>query len=203
MLLRALPFAVVLLVGCARSEDASITVDMNKMAPDIALRNSTEEEIATGNWRETAQDTSTALEFADAASQAVFSFRCADQGGLILQRHGAQAAGPMAIGVGRERRDLQAELVPPALLRATLNAGDPLIAALGGAATPIAVRASGMPALLLPPGPPVSAFIARCAATGQPAPAPAGNSSAGNVAAPAAAPAANSTAPVGNGAAAR
>jgi hypothetical protein len=202
MLLRALPFAVVLLAGCARSEDASITVDMNQMAPDITIRNSAEEEITAGAWRESAQENSAALEFADTGGQPLFSLRCGPRGGLLVQRHGVQAAGALSIAVGRERRDVAAELVQPGLLRATLNAGDSLIAALGGAATPIGVRAVGPSPLLLPPGPALNTFVARCTASSQSTPAPAGNNVAGNAAAPAP-PAANSAQPVTNGAAAR
>ena len=198
MSLRALPFAVILLAGCARSEDASITVDMNQMAPDIVIRNSAEEEIASGAWRESTQENSSVLEFADTSAQPMVSLRCGERGGLMIQRHGAQSAGMLTIAVGRERREIQAELVPPGLLRATLNGGDPLIAALGGAATPIGVRAVGAAPLLLPPGPPVTAFVARCATTGAPVAAP-GNASAGN----AAAPAADGASPATNGAATR
>lgn len=202
MLLRALPFAVILLAGCARSEDASITVDMNQMAPDIAIRNSAEEEITAGAWRESTQENSAALEFADTGGQPLFSLRCGERGGLLVQRHGVQAAGAVSIAVGRERRDVAAELVQPGLLRATLQAGDPLIAALGGAATPIGVRAVGPSPLLLPPGPALNTFVGRCSASNQAAAAPTGNTAAGNAAAPAA-PAANSAAPATNGAATR
>ena len=62
MLSRALPFAFVLLAGCARSEDASVAVDMNRMAPDI-VRNASDEEITSGTWRESTQGANTALEF--------------------------------------------------------------------------------------------------------------------------------------------
>jgi hypothetical protein len=202
MLLRALPFAVLLLAGCARSEDASITVDMNQMAPDIAIRNGVEEEITSGNWRESTQENSAALEFADTGGQPLFSLRCAERGGLMLQRHGVQSAGALSVAVGRERRDIPGELVQPGLLRATLNGGDPLIAALGGAATPIAIRAVGPSPVLLPPGPTLNTFVARCAASAQPASTPAGNSSSGNSAAPVSPPA-NSAQPATNGAAAR
>ena len=197
---RALPFAILLLAGCARSEDASVTVDMNRIAPDIALRNGVEEEIAAGNWREGAQDNSPALEFVDGAAEPLFSLRCGEAGGLMLQRHGAgesSANATIAISVGRERRELPASLAGPGLLRAALPAGDALIAALGGAATPIGARATGTAPLLLPPGPPVSTFVARCVGNQAAAPAPA-DSNAGNVAAPA-----NASAPATNGTAAR
>jgi len=192
---------LLLLAGCARSEDASVTVDMNRIAPDIALRNSAEEEIAVGTWREATQENSPALEFVDAQGQPAVSLRCAERGGLMLQRHGGgQASGnpSIAINVGRERRDVPALLMEGGLLRATLTSGDPLIAALGGAATPIGVRAVGMGPLLLPPGPPVSAFVTRCAASLAPAPVAGNSSSAVNAAAPA-----NASAPATNGTAAR
>lgn len=193
----ALTILIVLLAGCARSEDASVTVDMNRIAPDIALRNNAEEEIAVGTWREATQENSPALEFADAGGQPGVSLRCAERGGLMLQRHGAGQAGgnpSISINVGRERRDVPAQIIDGGLLRATLTSGDPLIAALGGAATPIGVRAVGTAPLLLPPGPPLSAFVARCAGSQTPAATPA--SSAGNTTAPAnaSAPATNETA---------
>jgi hypothetical protein len=201
---RALPIAILLLVGCARSEDASVTVDMNRIAPDIVLRNNAEEEIAVGTWREASQENSPALEFTDASGQPGVSMRCAERGGLMLQRHGAVQAGAnpsISISVGRERRDVPAQLIEGGLLRATLTSGDPLITALGGAATPIGVRAVGAAPLLLPPGPPLSAFVARCAAS-QGAPA-AGGASAGNAATPATNASAPAPAPATNGAAAR
>jgi len=197
---RALTIAILLLAGCARSEDASVTVDMNRIAPDIAPRNSVEEEIAAGAWRESAQENSSALEFVDGESQPLFSFRCAEGGGLMLQRHGAGQTGgnaTIAMSVGRERRDLQASIAAPGLLRATLGAGDPLLAALGGAATPIGVRAVGMAPLLLPPGPQVTAFVTRCAPSQTPVAVPVAGG-AGNSAAPA-----NASAPATNGAAAQ
>jgi hypothetical protein len=200
---RALFIAIVLLAGCARSEDASVTVDMNRIAPDIALRNSAEEEITAGAWRETVQDNSPALEFADVSSTALFSLRCAEGGGLLLQRHGAGQPGgsaTIAMSVGRERRELQATPVEGGLLRATLTGGDPLVAALSGAATPIGLRAGNAPPLLLPPGPPVSAFVSRCATTQAPAAATPANSTAATSAAPAAA---NAAAAATNGTAAR
>lgn len=197
---RALPFFILLLVGCARSEDASVTVDMNRIAPDIALRNGVDEEITAGAWREGSQDNSPALEFVDAASEPLFSLRCAEGGGMMLQRHGAGQSGnaTIALSVGRERRDLQGSVVTPGLLRATLPAGDALIAALGGAATPIGVRVVGMEQVLLPPGPPLSAFVGRCGGAQTPAVAAPANSNTVNSAAPA-----NASAPATNEAAAR
>lgn len=200
MIARALPLALVLLVGCARSEDASVAVDMNEMAPDI-VRNASDEEITSGAWRESTQGSNTALEFvAGDGTQLQFSLRCGEGGGLILQRHGVGQAGgspAMGVAVGRERRDVAAAL-EEGVLRATLPGGDSLIAAFGSAATPIGIRAVGVTPLLLPPGPAVNAFVGRCATSGQPQ-VPVGNTVAGNMAEPAA----NAAAPADNGTAAR
>jgi hypothetical protein len=201
MIARALPLAFVLLVGCARSEDASVAVDMNEMAPDIIRNSGADEEITSGTWRESTQGNSTALEFVggDGAAQAQFSLRCGERGGLILQRHGVGQAGgspALSIAVGRERRDVAATLEEN-ILRANLTGGDSLIQALGSAATPIGIRAVGVAPLLLPPGPALNAFVGRCTVTGQ-APAAVGSPASGNTAEPAAnaaAPAANAAAP--------
>lgn len=199
MFARALPIAIVLLAGCARSEDASVAVDMNEMAPDIVRNSGADEEITSGTWRESTQGSNTALEFvAGDGAQLQFSLRCGERGGLILQRHGVGQAGgssALSVAVGRERRDIAASL-EEGMLRATLAGGDSLIAALGSAATPIGVRGTGLAPLLLPPGPSLNTFVGRCAASGQSEP-PAGNTTAGNTAEPAtntAAPASNSTA---------
>lgn len=201
MIARALPLAFVLLAGCARSEDASVAVDMNAVAPDIVRNSGADEEITSGAWRESTQGSSTALEFVapEDGAQAQFSIRCGERGGLILQRHGISQAGgspAISVAVGRERREVAA-VAEENMLRATLTSGDGLIAALGSAATPIGIRAVGVAPLLLPPGPSVNAFVGRCAASGLSAP-PAGNIVAGNTAEPAtntAAPSAdNSTA---------
>ncbi|MGE0179550.1 MAG: hypothetical protein AB7O91_07000 [Sphingomonas sp.] len=193
MFARALPLAFILLAGCARSEDASVAVDMNVVAPDIVSNASADEEITAGAWRESTQNNSTALEFlASDGAAPQFSLRCGEQGGLILQRHGVTQAGgspALALAVGRERRDVAAALEED-ILRASLTGGDSLIAALGAAATPIGVRAVGVAPLLLPPGPAVNAFVGRCMSTGQSAVA-AGNSSAET----ATEPAANAAAP--------
>jgi hypothetical protein len=201
MIARAFPLAFVLLVGCARSEDASVAVDMNEVAPDIVRNSGADEEITSGAWRESTQGNSTALEFvgSDGASQLQFSLRCGERGGLILQRHGVGQAGgspSLSVAVGRERREVPAAL-EEGILRASLTGGDSLIAALGSAATPIGVRAVGVAPLLLPPGPSLNAFVGRCAVIGT------SGSSAGNaVAANSVEPAANAAVPAENGAAA-
>ena len=199
---------LILLAGaCARSEDASVMSDPNALAPAIEQRPVTssgdEEEIANGVWRDALQEQVAALEFTPPEGSPSFSLRCGDGGGLFLQRHGAAPPGAppvMNIMVGRESRRLALATIatPTPLLRGIIPANDPLIAALGGAATPITIRVGAAPPLVLPPGPQLATFLPRCA----PAETAAGNvqatnSSAGN------ASVANTAAPVTNGAATR
>ena len=199
---RAAFLALFALAACARSEDASVMIDPNALAPAIEQRPVTssgdEEEIANGVWRDALQEQTAALEFTPPDGNAIFSLRCGEGGGLFLQRHGAAPAGApptMAVMVGRESRRLAVSAIatPTPLLRATLAANDPLIAALGSAATPITVRLGAAPPLVLPPGPQLAAFLPRC----RPAEPSVGNVQANN------ASAGNAVEPVTNGAAAR
>ena len=197
---------VLLTAACARSEDASVMIDPNALAPAIEQRPVTssgdEEEIANGVWRDALQEQVAALEFTPPEGAPLFSLRCGEGGGLFLQRHGAAPAGApptMNIMVGRESRRLALTTIatPTPLLRGILAANDPLIAALGGAATPITVRVGAAPPLVLPPGPQLATFLPRCAPAETSGSVQAGNSSAGN------ASAGNSTEPATNGSAAR
>ena len=204
--------ASLLVAACARSEDASVMIDPNALAPAIERRPVTsagdEEEIANGVWRDGQQEQAAALEFTTPQGAALFSLRCGEGGGLLLQRHGAPPtgdAGSMSVMVGRESRRvaLTAVPAPTPLLRATLPANDALIAAIGEAATPITVRVGAAPPLVLPPGPQLAAFLTRCSPSGaaagnsQASNASVGNASVGN------ASAGNAVEPVTNGAAAR
>ena len=206
---RRLPLlAFFVLAACARSEDASVMIDPTALAPAIEQRPVTssgdEEEIANGVWRDALQEQVAALEFTPPEGAALFSLRCGEAGGVFLQRHGTAPAGEtptMNVMVGRESRRLPLATIaaPTTLLRATLDAGDPLIAALAGAATPITIRVGAAPPLVLPPGPQLATFLPRCAPaeTGVQANGSAGNTSVG-------APAGNAAAPAtSNGAATR
>jgi len=198
---------LLLLAGaCARSEDASVMIDPNALAPAIEQRPVTssgdEEEIANGVWRDALQEQVAALEFTPPEGTPLFSLRCGAGGGLLLQRHGAAPAGAapvMNIMVGRESRRLALATIatPTPLLRGVLAANDPLIAALGGAATPITIRVGAAPPLVLPPGPQLATFLPRCAPAETAGNAAVTNGSAGNSSA------GNTAQPVTNGAAAR
>lgn len=200
MVRAALICTLILVAGCARSEDASLVGDLNEQPPVNERAQSNEadsEEIAIGAWRETLQEDTAALEFGPEGTPPQFSLRCSASGGLLLQRHGATPMGDlptMRITVGRVDRQLPVTAsggtVP--MLRATAAADDPLIPALRSAATPIAVRVGDALPLVLPPGPPVADFLTRCS----------GGTAAPAAAAPAPAEA-NGAAPATNGAAAQ
>lgn len=180
---------LLLAAACARSEDASMgPADSNQAVQKVETvrpeRN--DEELALGEWRETLQEEQQALEFGPAGAPPLFSLRCDTRRGILLQRHGLAPSGDlpvMLVSVGSETRRLAVTGSggPNPMLRAALNASDQLLAILGRAATPIAIRIGDSPPLNLPHSPMIGAYIAECA-SGEPSraagAAPAGNSAA-------------------------
>ena len=208
-MVRALPLIVILLAGCARSEDASVVADRNELQAVERVRTpeQDDEDIALGDWRDTLQEDQAALEFGPAGAPPLFSLRCDERRSVFLQRHGTLPAGDlpmMLVSVGSETRRLAVTSVGGAvpMLRASLAPSDTLIATLASAASPIVIRVGDAVPLALPPGPPVRAFLERCG-TGTRLPAVPGEesdanaSATANEAAPAnqAAPAAPAPAP--------
>jgi len=189
---------LLLAAACARSEDASMgPTDSNQAVQKVETvrpeRN--EDEVQLGEWRETLQEDQRALEFGPTGAPPLFSLRCDSRRGVLLQRHGLTTSGDlpvMLVSVGSETRRLAVTGSggPNPMLRAALNASDQLLAVLGRAAGPIAIRIGDSPPLNLPPSPLIGTFIGQCA-TGEitrPGPADAdGNATvpAANVAAPA------------------
>ena len=131
----ALPFALVLLAGCARSEEANLLpADANgstRVAETVRPERD-DQEPALGEWRETLQDEQRAIEFGPRGAPPLFSIRCDARRGILLQRHGLEPAGDlpvMMISVGSETRRLAVTGGdgPIPMLRATLNASDVLV----------------------------------------------------------------------------
>jgi hypothetical protein len=184
---RSVPALALLLLAsaCARSEDANVLVDINGAVPAIerAARNDADdEEIALGEWRDSFQDEFAALEFSPAGTPPLFSMRCGDQRGVLLQRHGTAPAGDlptMVVGIGRDSRRLAVTASGGAvpMLRASLSADDALLRSIAGAAEPIVVRIGDGDPLVLPPAPAIATFVARCT-TGEAPAAAEGNASA-------------------------
>lgn len=169
MVSRALPLIAILLAGCARSEDAAIVADQNELQAVERVRTpeQDDDDLAIGAWRETLQDEFPALEFGPQGAAPLFSLRCDDRRGLLLQRHGAAPLGDlpmMLIIIGSETRRLAVTsaggTVP--VLRAALPPSDPMLATLAGAESPINIRIGDSPPLAMPPSPAIGGFVTRC-----------------------------------------
>lgn len=167
----ALPLALILLAGCARSEEASfVQAGENESARSVETvrPERDDQELALGEWRDTLQEDARALEFGPRGAAPLFSMRCDARRGVLLQRHGLSPAGDlpvMLVTVGSETRRLAVTSGegPIPMLRAVLNATDQLLGTLTAAASPIAVRIGDSPPLVMPPSPLIGAYIAECA----------------------------------------
>ena len=165
----AILVGLVLLAGCARSEDASVVASSNELqaVEQVSNPEQDDDEIALGDWRETLQDEAPALEFGPAGAPPVFSLRCDARRSVYLQRHGAAPAGDlpmMLVSIGSETRRIAVTGVggTTPMMRASLAPSDTLVRTLAGATTPITIRIGDAP-LLLPPAPAIGTFINRCA----------------------------------------
>jgi hypothetical protein len=166
----AVPLALILLTGCARSEKASfVPADNNALSEVERVRtpDSDEEELTLGTWRDGLQDEQAALEFGPAGAAPLFSLRCDARRSLLLQRHGAATAGDlpvMLVTVGSETRRLAVTGAggPIPMLRAALPPNDPYLAILTGAISPIIIRIGDSPPLVLPTSPRIGAYVTQC-----------------------------------------
>ena len=171
MIRTALPLALVLLAGCARSEEAAFSSIGNESGNAVvAVRTGEgdEDELALGAWRAGLQEEQATLEFGPSGAPAEFSLRCDARRGTLLQRHGAVPSGDlpvMLVTVGSETRRFALASAGGAMpmLRATLPASDPFRAVLVAAGGPIIVRIGDAPPLNLPPSPLVGAYATGCA----------------------------------------
>jgi hypothetical protein len=175
---------LVLLAACARSEDASVVASSNEVTAVEQVRTpeDDDEELALGEWRETLQEETAALEFGPTGAPPLFSLRCDARRSVFLQRHGAAPARDlpvMLITIGSETRRLAVTNIGGAvpMLRAALAPSDTLIRSLTSTTTPIIIRVGDTPPLVLPPSPSIATFLARCESGSPPA---AGSEAGGN-----------------------
>lgn len=210
--------ALLLLAGCARSEEASLVPpDSNQgynQVGSVGTPEADDMEPAIGQWRASLQENVQALEFGPVGTEPLFSLVCAGNRSVILQRHGGVPAGPlpaMQLNKGQlnERVPVTTGGGAIPMLRAEVPLQSPLAQAIGAGAEPLMIRLDDGAPLILPASPLVGDYLRSCttaqplpaAANGQPGAAPAGNAAATNGAAPAQ-PAANSAAPANSAAAA-
>lgn len=171
MIRHTLPFALVLLAGCARSEEASFTPADNISAQEVErvrTPDTDEEELSLGQWRAGLQDEQATLEFGPAGAAPLLSLRCDARRGTLIQRYGTAPTGDlpvMLITVGSETRRLALASTAGAIpmLRATLAPTDTFRGVLTNAASPIIVRIGDSPPLVLPPSPLIGAYTTACA----------------------------------------
>lgn len=171
MIRQLLPAILILVAGCARSEEASSNLsdaaygnEVNTVRTDAGE----EDEIALGEWRAGLQEDQVTLEFGPSGAPPLFSLSCDARRNTLLQRHGAVPAGDlpvMLVTVGSETRRLAVASVGGTIpmLRATLPTGDPFRVVLTRATTPITVRIGDSPPLVLPQSPSISAYVTGCA----------------------------------------
>lgn len=177
MIRRVLPVLVVLAAGCARSEDASLLPSNGNEGArtvETVRPERDDEEPALGEWRATLQEEQRAIEFGPRGAAPLFSLACDARRGLILQRHGLEAAGDlpvMLVSIGSETRRLAvtAGEGPIPMLRASLNGSDTLITAFSRTTTPIAIRIGDAAPLILPASPMIGTYIGECQSGAVPA----------------------------------
>ena len=173
-MLRLTPLvALAILASCADSEppDAAQTDETgayNMVAPVTARIDAEDAAPTIGEWRRSMLEERPALLFGPADTEPLFSIRCNEGGGLLLQRHGAIATKPgeqMRIVIGTAKQQFEVEPVqgPLPLLRAAIAKGDALIAQIVGARQPIQVAICDEPALVMKPAPLIGEFIQGCA----------------------------------------
>ena len=157
MLRSSLCTALLLLAGCARSEEARYAQSDNTPLP---TQNGTdlgeEDELSIGAWQNGLQNDQPVLEFGPVGTTARFSISCDARRNVVLQWPGAAPSGDlprMLVTIGSETRQfpLASSGTANPMLRATVPANDPFMRVLTGAATRIFVRIGDAEPLVMPP----------------------------------------------------
>jgi hypothetical protein len=173
--------ALVLLAGCARSEEARYAqVDNNMLAAANAVQEGEDDELTVGTWQTALQGDLPVLEFGPVGAPSLFSISCDDRRNLLLQRPGAALSGDlpaMLVTVGSETRRLAVASAGTTIpvLRGTLASNDPFVRVLTGATARIVIRVGDAQPLVMPPSPNIANYVQQCA-SGEARATPAGNS---------------------------
>lgn len=169
MLRSSLCSALLLLAGCARSEEAHYTQSDNTPLPTLNTSDLGEEdELSIGSWQNGTQDGQTVLEFGPVGAPARFSLGCDARRNLILQWPGAAPSGDlprMLVTIGSETRQFPVASAGNAnpMLRATLPTNDPFMRVLSSATNRIFVRIGDTQPLVMPPSGAIGVYARQCA----------------------------------------
>ena len=161
--------AVVVLAGCARSEEARYAQVDNTPLPSLnAIDQSDDDELAVGTWQTGLHEDQRVLEFGPVSAPPRFSIGCDARRNLTLLWPGAPPEGDlpnMLVTVGSETRRLSVATLagPTPMLRATLPANDPFVRVLTGASARIVVRIGDAQPLVMPPSPTIATYVQSCA----------------------------------------
>jgi hypothetical protein len=201
-------FALLLVAGCARSEDPTyVQVDTNQgynQAGRVGAPEQDDQEPAIGQWRASLQENAPALEFGPMGTEPLLSLLCTGRQSVLIQRHGGAPAGPVPdLQLSIAGRDVRLPVTAGGgtvqMLRADVPLNHPIVTALGEGSQPLTMRLGDDAAPVIIPGSPLVRDYLRSCTTAQPLP-PA-NGSQTNAAAPqingaATVPAGNAAAPV-------
>lgn len=170
---RLVPFAALLLLAaCAESEPPDPTPADDdgayNMIDPVTAEVTQDTAPAIGEWTRTMQEEQSALAFGPAGAEPLFSIRCDDREGILINRHGlveAGTAGMMALILGADRHELAVNPVqaPLPMLRAAVPANDPLLTALRRHQGQLELVVGDGPPLVLPASPMIGEFIEACA----------------------------------------
>lgn len=166
-----LPLTVLLIAGCARSEEASlIPPDSNQgynQVGKVGTPEQDDKEPAIGQWRASLQENVQALEFGPMGTGPLFSLLCTGNRSVLLQRHGGAPAGPLpamqiSIGDVNERLPVTAGGGTIPMMRAEVALSSPIATALGASGQPLSIRSEDGAPLIIPPSPMIQDYLRRC-----------------------------------------
>lgn len=163
--------ALAVLAACADSEPpnaAPLDEDGSYNIVDpVTAPLADDAEPAIGQWIRSMQEERPVLQFGPPNTEPLFSIRCDDRDGILLQRHGVVQTGStqmMTLTTGGASQELAVNSVsgPLPVLRAAVQPTDPLIERLGTASQPIRIEIGEEPPLILPTSPMIGEFVGSC-----------------------------------------
>ena len=182
MIRPALLSAIILLAGCARSEEARYAqIDNSQLPVGNASDLGEEDGLSVGTWQTGLQGDQPVLEFGPVGAPARFSFSCDERRNLLLLYPGAAPGRDlpvMLVQTGSETRRLAVAAVEGGtpMLRGTLPPNDPFVRVLTGTRTRIVVRIGDTQPLVMPSNVAIATYAQQCASGAARSTAPAGNS---------------------------